>query len=199
MIFAKRFPREVAGFVWVDPVHPDQSRRFSPALNSVLRAEHTRSTHWLSFLSGTGVIRLLVRHEASPLFPDSVAKIVRALAPQNLPEVLREFNEMDETLEEARGTGPFGDTPIVVLTAGGVMLPGASPGMTWQLAREFNEKHFDLDADMATWSDNSDHRVVENSGHFIQVQRPDAVVAAVQDVVTAVRKGTAIPHAKSVS
>jgi len=198
MIFAKRFAGEVAGFVWVDAVHPDQSRRFSPALDSVLRAEHTRPTAWLSFLSATGVVRLLVRHEASPLLPDSMEDVVRALLPQSLPEAYREFNELDETLEEARGTGPFGHMPIVVLTAGAIVVPGASPGLTLQLAREFNEKRFELNDDMATWSDNSDHRVVEDSGHFIQVQRPDAVAAAVHDVVTAVREGTAIPHTRSV-
>jgi pimeloyl-ACP methyl ester carboxylesterase len=199
MIFAGRFAGEVAGFVWVDAVHPDQSRRFSPALDSVLRAEQTRPTSWLSFLSRTGVIRLLARHDAFRLIPDSVNEVMRALVPQSLPEALRELNELDETLEEARGAGLFGDIPIVVLTAEAMVVPGASPGMTLQLAREFNEKHFDLDEDMATWSDNSDHRVVEDSGHFIQVQRPDAVAAAVQDVVTAVREGTAVPHAKSMS
>jgi pimeloyl-ACP methyl ester carboxylesterase len=196
MIFAKRFRGEVAGFVWVDAVHPDQSARFSPALDSVLRAEHTRPIPWLTLLSETGVVRLLIRQERSRLLPDSVDEGMRALGPQSLPEALREFNELDETLEEARAIGSFGHVPIVVLTADTLLGAG---GMQWQLAREFNEKRFDLDEDMATWSDNSDHRVVEGSGHFIQVQRPDAVVAAVQDVVTAVREGTAVPHAKSVS
>lgn len=47
----------------------------------------------------------------------------------------------------------------------------------------------ELHGELAALSTSSDHRIVERAGHYIHRDRPDAVVAAVRDVVTAVREG----------
>lgn len=46
-----------------------------------------------------------------------------------------------------------------------------------------------LHEELARLSTNSDHRIVEGAGHYIHRDRPEAVVAAISDVVTAVKEG----------
>jgi pimeloyl-ACP methyl ester carboxylesterase len=50
----------------------------------------------------------------------------------------------------------------------------------------------DLHRELAGLSTNSDHRIVEGASHYIHQDRPEVVVAAVRDVVTAVRENGAI-------
>ena len=51
----------------------------------------------------------------------------------------------------------------------------------------------DLHGELAGLSTNSDHRI-EAAGQYIHRDRPEAVVAAIRDVVTAVRGGGTVPH-----
>ena len=75
--------------------------------------------------------------------------------------------------------------PLVVLTAGEEAplpdpIPDEARHATAQLIR-------DLHGELARESSIGRVEVVEGSGHMIHHQRPDAVVAAVRDVVEAVR------------
>lgn len=42
--------------------------------------------------------------------------------------------------------------------------------------------------ELAGLSTNSSHRTVDGAGHYIHVDRPEAVIEAIRDVVTAVRQ-----------
>src|SRR5690606_4214252 len=46
-----------------------------------------------------------------------------------------------------------------------------------------------LHRELAGLSTNSDHRIVEGAAHYVHQDRPEAVVAAIRDVVTAARNG----------
>lgn len=52
----------------------------------------------------------------------------------------------------------------------------------------------ELHAELARLSTNSDHRIVQDAGHYIHRDRPEAVVAAIRDVVTAVKEGGRVRH-----
>jgi pimeloyl-ACP methyl ester carboxylesterase len=39
----------------------------------------------------------------------------------------------------------------------------------------------------AAWSSRSQHQVIPDAAHYLQFDRPDAVIAAVQSVITTVR------------
>jgi pimeloyl-ACP methyl ester carboxylesterase len=45
----------------------------------------------------------------------------------------------------------------------------------------------DLHRDLARLSSNGTHMIVDNSGHFIQVDEPEVVIHAIRQVVEAVR------------
>jgi pimeloyl-ACP methyl ester carboxylesterase len=46
----------------------------------------------------------------------------------------------------------------------------------------------ELHGELAGLSSNSDHRIVEGAGHYVHWDQPESVVAAIRDVVTAVRE-----------
>src|SRR3990172_5095962 len=88
--------------------------------------------------------------------------------------------------EQAARTGPFGNRPVVVLTAGvALTAPGVSPEGNAAMRRTWLELHNEL----AALSTNSDHRIVQGAGHYIHKDRPEAVVTAIRDVVTALQTG----------
>jgi pimeloyl-ACP methyl ester carboxylesterase len=78
----------------------------------------------------------------------------------------------------------LGDKPLIVLTAGHVTPnPGASPEQT---AKQGSAWH-DMQAELTRLSKNSAQVIAVNSGHFIQLDAPKLVIAAVRQVVDAVR------------
>jgi hypothetical protein len=78
----------------------------------------------------------------------------------------------------------IGDKPLVVLTRGKEETrPGTSPERTAQMLRLWQE----LQAGLPQLSTNSVQVVARNSGHSMQTDVPELVVAAVREVVDAAR------------
>jgi len=79
-----------------------------------------------------------------------------------------------------RGIVTLGNVPMRVLTAGGFMVPGAGFGTAGpKLQAAWDELH----AQLAGLSAGSRHDRVMDSGHFMQTDRPQAIVEAVRDVM----------------
>lgn len=72
----------------------------------------------------------------------------------------------------------YGDTPLVVLTAGRADTPAD---------RATSKAYFDGHEKIAALSSRSVHRTVAGAQHMIQFDKPAAVIEAVNDVVTQVR------------
>ena len=86
----------------------------------------------------------------------------------------------------ARSAGTLGDRPLIVLTAGQYWKPD-DPVAAKQIA-EFHEVWVNqLQSDLARLSTNGKQIVVENSDHGVPEHAPDAVVGAIQEIVTDVR------------
>ena len=76
--------------------------------------------------------------------------------------------------------GPdLGDIPLVVLTAG---RRGVSP-LPPDIAQRLNQVQQDTQEELLNLSSNNTHITVADSGHSIQIDRPDVVVDAIQQVV----------------
>jgi pimeloyl-ACP methyl ester carboxylesterase len=86
---------------------------------------------------------------------------------------------------ETAGAQPFGDLPLVVLSAGKAgEIPGGVPE---EDQRANTELWRGLHRQMAAESSAGRWELVEGSGHMIHHGRPDAVVAAIREVVEAAR------------
>jgi pimeloyl-ACP methyl ester carboxylesterase len=80
----------------------------------------------------------------------------------------------------------LGERPLVVLSAGKNVLPPGTPPEQVEPARKAWQE---LQAELPRLSTNSAQVVAEQCGHYIQLQAPMLVIAAVRQVVQAVRKG----------
>lgn len=67
-------------------------------------------------------------------------------------------------------------------------VPLTMPGVSAEGNAALRHTWVKLHEELAGLSTNSDHRVVEAAGHCVHEDRPEAVVTAVRDVVTAVRE-----------
>jgi pimeloyl-ACP methyl ester carboxylesterase len=164
---------EVVGFVLVDSSHPEQAIRFP----SELLGGELPSPAMERFLAATGLERL---HRGRP------HNAPEAHAMTSVPAIIGEEEASASIAEQAGVVQTLGDRPLVVLTAGADPLPPEVPEET---RRAFAETKLALQRELAELSTNSDHRVMPDVRHYIQFDDPTAVIAAIEDVVAAVRTG----------
>jgi len=198
--FAHFFAWEVAGLVLVDPVsvrswaNCDETQRKRLALGIRLSR---RGAH----LARLGVVRLAlnVLLRAGTLFPKLVAKTtagqaagfldriageVRRLRPELWPAVIahwsrpKSFQAMAEHLECLESSARFASSvsipahlPVTVLSASTATLSELQERDEW-----------------VSTSARGRHILLENCGHWIQLENPDAVVDAVSDLVKLLRE-----------
>lgn len=175
-VYDRDFAGEVVGFVLVDSPHPDGERRF-PA---ELLGQELPSPTWERFLAMTGIERL---HRPQP------KNAAQAHAMRSMSAVLGEEAALAVIAEQAGAVQTLGDRPLVVLTAAADSLP---PDVSAETRRAFADTKLELQRELAALSTNSDHRVLPESRHYIQFDDPAAVIAAVDDVVQAVRTGRSV-------
>ncbi len=95
--------------------------------------------------------------------------------------------------------GSLGDLPVVVLTADTDLVDEGEvawvkenvwSGYDEDIALAVSRVRAGLQEQYAALSSNSRHVTVEGSTHYIQLDNPEVVIAAVRQVVEAVRTGT---------
>ena len=91
--------------------------------------------------------------------------------------VRREVVEGDRTMQQVLHADPFPDVPLAVLTSGKALFTSS----------EFKETWLQTQKSLAAMSRTSVHTVCENCGHYIHKDKPELVVNAVRDIVSAVR------------
>ena len=188
MIYTKYFAPEVAGLVFVDASHPDQVSRRS-SLTSWTLEEGMKQARMAAHLSRLGVIRKLAAADSAPPEPAYAVRATAAFTPTSLPAMLKEVDAFNATLAEAGTLRQLGDRPLFVLTATKPLpdVERVSMKMTPEQATAFEAKWVELQNEEAAWSSRSQHQLVAGSGHYIQFEKPNAVIAAVRSVIDSVR------------
>ena len=196
-LFLQRFPQDVAGLVLLDPAYPEDWVSPSAAHAALVRrgvqlcryarhAARLRITHVVAALAQAGALgsaRLaafiasrgaLQRVDEEVMAP--AAKLpsdVRAIAQRFWREAkfFEALGSQIESIGESAATVPvdqeFGDVPMVVVS-------GETNSDAGQLARQER---------LAARSSRGRHVIARRSGHWIPLDRPDVVVAAVREVM----------------
>lgn len=187
LAFTGRFPAEVAGLVLVDASHPDQ-RSGSPSLYRRTRDMGARIAGPVLLRLGAG--RLLPVERSPPDATPALRAAHRAYFPTSVAALLKEYLAIDASLRTAGRHRRLGDRPLVVLTGARRMPPAVREreGITEQAEARQRAAWTAFHADAATWSTRARHEVLDDAGHSIHVDRPDAVIRAVREVVAAVRE-----------
>jgi pimeloyl-ACP methyl ester carboxylesterase len=184
-LYTHDYPDEVSGVVLVDSSHPDQFERFPHEL-SVYNDQFLRTLGWKMETMPLGIPRLMhwCGNGAAALRP-----MLRTIDCQLGPwrEHMAEYRSLNVTDAQVRAAGTLGDRPLVVLSHD----PGTqaySPKMTpvW----------IELQTELTHLSSNSSQVIAEGSGHMIQIDRPDLVIAAIQKVVAECQSKNAVSQIK---
>jgi pimeloyl-ACP methyl ester carboxylesterase len=177
LIYTRKFGTEVAGLVLVDASHPEQWVRLKnelgmdpPSPSPFLRV--VKSLAW------TGLVRL-TSPKPDPAAPKAM-RTIAAYTPTSLAGALDEMASDAETFKAADGAKAIvGTRPLYVLTAG--MPPPDVPA-------DFEAVWQKLQNEEVTWSPNSEHQVLADSHHYIQLEQPERVVGAVRWTVDRLRQ-----------
>ncbi|WP_448955909.1 alpha/beta fold hydrolase [Labrys neptuniae] len=192
MLYTKHHPADVAGVVLVDSAHPDQITRLEEA-SGVKDDPAPFLFRAIASLAWTGLPRLLLPAPELPELPDRVAAEVAAYQSPSLRAALDEAVAMPAIFQQAGTFRDLGSRPLAVL----------SHGKQWQdysadqqavagMGREQFERHeaawAKMQDEQTAWSRDSTHLTLRDSSHVLQLERPDAVVAAIAEVVAKVRQ-----------
>ncbi|MCP4213749.1 MAG: alpha/beta hydrolase [bacterium] len=153
-IFASLFPKHIHGIVLVDSTHHDYVDDYKSIMNNVEREKFDR---------------------------------MEAAWSQNpMPATTgpgKENQVLDTTIEQLKKINIQLDVPLVVMTAGNMRnspfqkkLSKETYDRLKKLLREHPKKHFAL-------STKARHVIVEGAGHNIHIDKPEAVIKAVVDMV----------------
>ena len=191
LLYTKHYGREVAGLVMVDASHPEQFIRFKQIGISTANAA-VRVLEIAAALSWTGVGRLM-GGQIRPM-PNQAMDVVlaqRAWAPRSIRGAITEMSALDDIFAAAATARSLGDRPLVVLTAMKPMSAeerGAA-GVTEEQAKGQKKIWLEMQQEEVRWSTAGRQVVLADASHYIQYDRPDVVIAAVVEVVAAVRGG----------
>jgi pimeloyl-ACP methyl ester carboxylesterase len=182
-VFAGSYPDEVAGLVLVDPTNEEGQLAVPEAERQRQAARVREDARRDALLAQLGFVRLYL---ALGLWnePDWLHRLppeTRApyLALGQLPKRIEA--DAEESAAGAAGAAQARDArlpeslPLIILTADRGLDP-ADPSMAARLR---------LHAEKARLSTRGEHRVIAGSGHFIMVDQPGAVSAAIRDVLAA--------------
>ncbi|NWF07169.1 MULTISPECIES: alpha/beta fold hydrolase [Pseudomonas] len=188
MAYTRKFGNQVAGLVFVDASHPDQVSRLA-AVTKAAPEPDAKALQSLASLSWTGITRLLSPGDEQPNVPTQVSKPVNAYFSTSLAGMASELVSTDQTLKEGGALRTLGNRPLVVLTA---MAPASDEMVQTEcISKQSDSRQREvwrsLQEDEASWSTRSRHELLPGATHYIQYDRPDAVIAAVRSVVDVVR------------
>lgn len=188
MSFAKQFGADVAGLVFVDASHPDQQRRLKEATGQQVE-ESMAGPKLLAALAWTGLPRLVAGSVGHAKAPAQANAVMRAYLPHSLRPMLDELAAIDQTFSEAGALRSLGDRPLVVLTAAAPFAAAdlATLKLTQEQGQRLQAAWFELHDDEASWSSRSRQVRLEDAHHYIQFERPDAVIDAIHEVVESLR------------
>jgi pimeloyl-ACP methyl ester carboxylesterase len=189
-MYASQNLKAVAGMVLVDPSADGQMVRMlavAPRLEEMQKASYATLSHCAE-LAKAGTLTPQTAGCSQPPPPDVPPDLrdwVRARSgPNNFITVASEldsFNTLD-TPQLLKVRRPFGSIPLIVLT-GKPTIPGA----TAEEGEAVHKIWMTMHDEMAALSTKGVNRPVDGAGHYIQYEKPAAVIAAVQEVVEAVR------------
>jgi pimeloyl-ACP methyl ester carboxylesterase len=180
-IFAARRMRDVKGMVLVDPSVPYQDKRFADLAASAgnLAPLRERAQTCAEYLEGR--INLADPKQQSRCLSTAAGARGAAYWRSQVSELDSLWGATSD--EVPKGPHALDAMPLIVLTAGKTGGPPNDPTLQAYLAR-----WRDLHRETAARSSQGVERLVPDASHMIMLQKPDVVIAAVEEVVAKVRK-----------
>jgi pimeloyl-ACP methyl ester carboxylesterase len=194
-LYAHRYPQDVAGMVLVDSSHEEQSLRFPAAyveFSKKFAQQQISQLDFYKFFVAMGVAALdpsLV--PASDKLPLATRETYQALFadPKVLETIIAETKAAESNLAQvgAARITTLGNIPLVVLSAGRHDLPPGA-NISSEVLQQVEQVWQQLQIELTRLSPQGKQVLVPQSGHFIQLEQPQLVIDAIDQVVNEVRK-----------
>jgi pimeloyl-ACP methyl ester carboxylesterase len=183
--FALAHPQDVVGMVLVDSASEGQVARFPAPIRAA--GGQMLPLQLMNLAASAGVLALNPALLPAPAqLPAETAAAVQALIASSGKIISTLRAEMMGAIEDA--TPPLtslGEIPLVVLRHDRVDLP-ARGAVTPEVIQEYEATWAQMQDELAALSPQGRVVVAEDSGHDIHLERPDLVVAAIHEVLSAI-------------
>jgi pimeloyl-ACP methyl ester carboxylesterase len=185
-LYASLYRNEVVGLILVDSSHPEQQKRLPPAIND-LDASWLREQEFFEFTMPFGLPRLMgfCGNDDAVRAADCNFHSAR--------ESVAELKSISQSSAETANSGSLGDIPLVVLSHDPSM---PQPDLPEDLVKPTNDAWQQMQEELTQLSTMGKHVTAKNSGHYIQLDRPELVVDAVHSVVDQARRALQPPPPK---
>jgi len=184
-LYASLYRSEVVGMVLVDASHPEQQKRLPPALND-LDASWVREQEFFEFTMPFGVPRFMGFCES-----DAEARAAGCNF-HNAREAVAELKAFSQSAAQTSATGSLGDMPLAVLSEDP---DKPQPDLPEDLVKPAHDAWQQMQEELAHLSTRGTHVIAKNSGHYIQLDRPDVVIEAVRKIVNQFRQALSATQA----
>jgi pimeloyl-ACP methyl ester carboxylesterase len=189
--FAAQFPDDTAGLLLIDSAHENQIRRLPASLRREVVGETSyrfcRLEAPMELLRSAGLINSqLPIFEPENLRPMHAAAVTETRFCQMVRAEASAFRPAASRTERPH---PLGDLPLIVLTAGNGMAVDAGihrMGLPVDALQHWDGIWLALQGELAALSTRSRHRLVRGAGPYIQLDAPNAVAVAIEEVLSMV-------------
>src|SRR3569833_522719 len=191
--YAELHLSEIVGMVLVEPATEHQDQRIGRALPSIaelFKQQRAQIQACLDFALGkrkhNPELGEMCKDQPSSDLPPAVNAAAAAtnMKPAHLRAELSEFDGIigSGSDQVAAARRSYDAIPLIVLTAGSPKIPGLSPAQQNTLLGIIKQMHGEL----AALSTRGVDRLVPGSSHYVQMDNPQAVIDAVEDVLSQV-------------
>ena len=192
--FTAKYPEKVKGIVFVDSPHPEQMdlvEDIVPPLTTVLT--DTLQSLMQPILNKLGVTRLSSTTVNFPNQSKYDSNAATEFYPSSQQALATEIENYSIGLKQVDALRDFGNRPMFVL-GNIVNYPEmsdqqlANAGLTREIVPAVMEQDLYMFNNQASWSSNSNIKLFQNSSHYIQFEKPEQVIYAIEQVVQKVKK-----------
>jgi len=190
-MYASLYPEEVVGMVLVDAAHEETLTRLPAEFTQTLQQqEGTRAA--MQLMAQFGVFRLMGESAGQRFLPEHVRNLpedqqtvylMLTSHPSFFATARAEMDLFAESGKQVSQMGDLGDLPLIVLSAKdaqsaeAMRAEGAPDNFPFDEIQTTSQV---LQRELASLSTNSTHILVADSGHYIQLDRPEQVIKAIQ-------------------
>ncbi|MCK6583365.1 MAG: alpha/beta hydrolase [Anaerolineales bacterium] len=193
-LFAAQYPNEVAGLILIDTAYPlTITPEFEMQMQSSIGFYQA-----MNLMTNSGLMRILGPLGGEDSMPATARKLPADLQeiylnllldPNQYVTAIAEMQALPQTFERTSeltiGEHPFGNLPLIVLTAGKTSAPGSTPFNEQYVPVSDSQIEFQLE--LARQSSRGEQRVIAESSHSVHLDTPDEVLRAIRDMLEVIR------------
>jgi pimeloyl-ACP methyl ester carboxylesterase len=193
-LFAAQYPKESAGLVLVETAYPlTITPEYEQQIQSSIGFYQT-----MKLIIASGIMRILGPLGGEDSMPETARKLPADLQqpylnllldPVQYTTAISEMGSLPQTFAETSsllvGDRPFGDLPLIVLTAGQMAALGSTPFENQRMP--VPEEQIERQLALAGMSTHGKQQISPHSGHLVHLDAPQDVIGAIQEVIAILR------------